>query len=343
MELNKPLLSVIIPVYKVEKYLDECMKSVVGQSYRNLEIVLVDDGSPDSSGEMCDRWAEKDSRVRVVHKENEGAGLSRNAGLRTCSGEYVAFVDSDDYIDTGMYDALMREAVESDADVVFSGGFRRMFSDGRIEVVKDVSSRMVLGEESIQDVVKAFITPDNEIFHRKLITSVWRGVYRRSVVSSFVSERVYTGEDLMFNVETMVNASKVVFIPEIYHNYRYNCESITRRYSFAYFEGYKKLTNRLDKILAQKGYSFRSDYLMLQITVDTIHQLYLYGGGFAERKKNIHGMVHDSVWERIEINTSVLPRGTRFVYRYVKSHSARILFLFTECYYLIRKLLRKSK
>ena len=93
-----PLISVIVPVYKVENYLDCCVQSIVNQTYSNLEILLIDDGSPDASGAMCDAWAEKDSRIRVIHQENAGGGAARNAGLDAARGERIAFVDSDDYI-----------------------------------------------------------------------------------------------------------------------------------------------------------------------------------------------------------------------------------------------------
>lgn len=103
---NLPLISVIVPVYRVEAYLDKCIASVVGQTYKNLEIILVDDGSPDHSGEICDRWAEKDARIRVIHQKNAGGGAARNAALDIARGEYVGMIDSDDYIDVHMYDHL---------------------------------------------------------------------------------------------------------------------------------------------------------------------------------------------------------------------------------------------
>ena len=100
------LISIIVPVYKVEKYLDKCVQSIVDQTYQNLEIILVDDGSPDNCGAMCDVWAEKDSRIKVIHQENRGGGAARNAALNLSSGEYIAFVDSDDYIAPDMFDYL---------------------------------------------------------------------------------------------------------------------------------------------------------------------------------------------------------------------------------------------
>ena len=100
--MNEPLVSVIVPVYKVEKYLDKCIESIVGQTYENLEIILVDDGSPDNCPTMCDEWAQKDSRIKVIHKENGGLSSARNAGLDACTGDYIGFVDSDDWIEPDM-------------------------------------------------------------------------------------------------------------------------------------------------------------------------------------------------------------------------------------------------
>lgn len=113
--MDQPLISVIVPVYKVEAYLDRCVQSIVKQSYQNLEILLINDGSPDNCGRMCDAWAIEDERIRVVHKANGGLSDARNAGIRACSGEYVIFVDSDDYIAPYMAERLLRAAQEYDA------------------------------------------------------------------------------------------------------------------------------------------------------------------------------------------------------------------------------------
>ena len=101
-------ISVIIPVYKVEEYLEECLRSVINQTYNNLEIILVDDGSPDHCPQLCDEWSSKDSRIKVIHKENGGLSDARNAGMSIATGEYIAFVDSDDYIAPTMYEQLLK-------------------------------------------------------------------------------------------------------------------------------------------------------------------------------------------------------------------------------------------
>lgn len=112
----EPLISVIVPVYKVERYLDRCLESITGQTYRNLEILLVDDGSPDLSGEICDRWGSQDNRIRVIHQKNQGAGAARNAALDVAKGELIGFVDSDDYLSPQMY-AYLYSLMEENVDI----------------------------------------------------------------------------------------------------------------------------------------------------------------------------------------------------------------------------------
>lgn len=111
------LISVIIPVYKVEDYLEKCVDSVINQTYPNLEIILVDDGSPDRCGVLCDKYAEKDKRIKVIHKENGGLSDARNAGIRIATGEYLAFIDSDDWVESGYFDALYSLLRDNDADL----------------------------------------------------------------------------------------------------------------------------------------------------------------------------------------------------------------------------------
>ena len=107
MKDEKTLISIIVPVYRTEKYLDRCVESIVNQTYKNLEIILVDDGSPDDCPKMCDEWAKKDKRIKVIHKENGGVSSARNIGIKSAKGKYIGFVDSDDYIEKEMYESLI--------------------------------------------------------------------------------------------------------------------------------------------------------------------------------------------------------------------------------------------
>ncbi len=124
MDRSNQLVSVVVPIYKTQKYLDRCVTSIVNQTYKNLEIILVDDGSPDLCPEMCDRWAEWDSRIKVVHKKNAGLGMARNTGIETATGAYICFFDSDDYVERDTIEKALKMAEREAAEVVLFGNYR---------------------------------------------------------------------------------------------------------------------------------------------------------------------------------------------------------------------------
>ena len=119
--MEKTKISVIVPIYKVEKYLDRCVRSVLAQTFRDFELILVDDGSPDSCPQMCDDWAKKDSRIRVIHQNNQGLSAARNTGIRAASGEYINFIDSDDWVADTLLSDLYRLLIKYDADISVCG------------------------------------------------------------------------------------------------------------------------------------------------------------------------------------------------------------------------------
>ena len=130
------LISVIVPIYNVEKYLDRCVDSIINQTYKNLEIILVDDDSPDNCPQMCDDYAKKDSRIKIVHKENGGLSDARNAGMKVATGEYVSFIDSDDYISLDFYETLLETIVDNDSDIV-ECGVVKFYEDNNFDEYSD--------------------------------------------------------------------------------------------------------------------------------------------------------------------------------------------------------------
>ena len=136
--MSSPLISVVVPIYNVEHYLERCLDSIISQTYTNLEIILVDDGSTDRSGAIADAYAAKDSRVKVIHQKNGGLSIARNTGIEACRGEYLLFIDSDDYIAPNMCECLLSHLTEADADIAI-GGFYRVDSHGTAEFAPPVS------------------------------------------------------------------------------------------------------------------------------------------------------------------------------------------------------------
>lgn len=168
---NLPLISVIVPVYKVEAYLDQCIRSITEQTYRNLEILLVDDGSPDRSGAICDTWAAKDSRIRVIHKENNGAGAARNTGLDVARGELVSMIDSDDYLERHMYEHLY-SLMDGDVDIAECA--IEMTESDDLQMDDGTNAQIVIAdaEEAMRLHIRDELfcqTPPNKLYRRSTI------------------------------------------------------------------------------------------------------------------------------------------------------------------------------
>lgn len=232
---NLPLISVIVPVYKVEKYLDQCIRSIAEQSYRNLEIILVDDGSPDGCGAICDAWAEKDNRIRVIHKENGGAGLARNVGLEAASGELIGFIDSDDYIEPHMYShlqSLMGPEVDlAECELGMTTEDTMDMDDGsRFETLEvSMEEAMIL---HIQDQIFRQ-TPPNKLYRRSAIADA------RFPVGNLI-------DDEFFTYLVIGNCRKLVHSSCCMYAYRQQQGSaMNRPYSMKRLQGLKAKRERL--------------------------------------------------------------------------------------------------
>ena len=181
MSDNNELISIIVPIYNVQKYLDRCMKTLLNQTYRNIEIILVDDESPDECPKMCEEYTKIDQRVKVIHKKNGGLGFARNSGLEIAQGKYIIFVDSDDYVTENMCHLLYEAAKKYEADVVYGGIF---YADGeKIKESKVVTKERVWkGKQEVKDLLLDFIaTEPNEKKDTIMEVSVWKALFRKKV------------------------------------------------------------------------------------------------------------------------------------------------------------------
>lgn len=217
MSSNTPLISIIVPVYKVEKYLDCCVQSVLAQTYQNLELILVDDGSPDESGAMCDVWAQKDSRVRVIHKQNGGAASARNVGLDAAKGEYIGFVDSDDYIDENMYFCMLTELQKSNANIACCKSLTILNDDEKAHNSNETYTvKFFSPKESIE-----------EIFAFRMGTSVWRRLFHKSVFDDIRFSVGEINEEYPLLIPLSAKSSGTIFIEKPLYYYRDRSDSVT--------------------------------------------------------------------------------------------------------------------
>lgn len=217
---KQPLISVIIPVYNVFDYLDECIKSVLKQSYTNLEIIIVDDGSSDGSGKKCDEWAQKDKRIVVIHKENGGLSSARNAGILVAHGEFYAFVDSDDFIDPQMYKILLNGILRHDADISCCFFCEYHSGDGYISAyqnVDDASEEVLSSEEAISSLFDDF----GYRFY------AWNKLYKRELFNDVKYPEGKICEDISTTYKVFDMAKKIVVNRSKLYFYRIRNNSIT--------------------------------------------------------------------------------------------------------------------
>ncbi|MDR0332229.1 MAG: glycosyltransferase [Dysgonamonadaceae bacterium] len=204
--IEKPLISVVIPVYNVEKQLEQCLVSVIFNSYKNLEIIIVDDGTPDNSAAIYNKYAELDKRIKIIVQENAGLSAARNAGIEAASGEYINFVDSDDYIDLNYYEELINDALQYDADIVASG-------------VK-MSNTVVTIEYSHRIICADLYTKIQKLLCFKHGYAVRYLLRRKLLIENeieFVVGKVF--EDLPFTLTAVKAANRVVINPNVFYHY----------------------------------------------------------------------------------------------------------------------------
>lgn len=204
-----PKVTVIVPIYKVEKYLERCLNSIINQTYKNLEIILVNDGSPDGCGEICEKYRLNDKRVIVINKENGGLSSARNRGLDVATGEYIGFVDSDDWIDLSMYENLVQSAIKYNADIV-QCGFQTVLENNDIEKVYKFNEKIYNNKDEI---FKAYFCK------QEIATMVWNKLYKKEVFNGIRMIEGRNNEDTMVTPELLMNIKSLYNIEELSYNY----------------------------------------------------------------------------------------------------------------------------
>ena len=227
-----PKISIIVPVYNVEKYLVQNADSLLAQTWQDFEIVFVDDGSSDNSGTICDQYAAKDPRIRVIHKSNEGLGFARNTGLDSARGDYVVFLDSDDYATPDMLERLVTPVIEEGADTVI-GGFQRVNDAGEVLYREQYEKQFFRGDDIFYQFLPKIFGSDPKK-HDAFRMSVWNGLYSMEIIKNhnirFPSERIMISEDLLFDFDYYRYAQSVAVIDSLAYCYRVNPTSLTSKY-----------------------------------------------------------------------------------------------------------------
>lgn len=220
MENTNDLISVIVPVYNVEKYLPQCINSILNQTITNLEIILVDDGSLDNSGKICDEFAKKDNRIIVIHKENNGLSSARNAGLEIAKGNYIGFVDSDDWLDENMYETLLKLIKDNDSDISCCKFFKTANSEEKIPVV---DSEIIQSFNNIEG-LNNFYT---DLYTQTVVA--WNKLYKRKLFDNVIYPTGKIHEDEGTTYKLFYKTNKITYTNKPMYYYRTTPNSITTR------------------------------------------------------------------------------------------------------------------
>lgn len=250
--MSVPLISVLVPVYNVEKYLEECIESIIKQKYKNLEIILVDDGSTDSSGATCDRYAEKDSRIKVIHQKNQGLATVRNVSIAAATGKYVGFVDSDDFISPDMYSDMVSIAEENNADIVMCN---LGYVDQHGNEIPNYRSAQPIDNNEMTG--RQFVTDLCNQYNSTYVVTVDK-LYRRNLFEGirYPDGRINEDEAVIHRIAHKCN--KIVFTSKAYYFYRQQPQSIMNKtFSVKRFDSIYADIDRI-KLLEENSYNFQT-------------------------------------------------------------------------------------
>lgn len=340
--MDKSLVTVVLPIHNVEKYLDRCMESIVGQTYTNLEILMVDDGSLDRSPEMCEEWAKKDSRIRVIHKANAGASEARNTGIDNARGDYICFCDSDDYIDIQTIEKCMARLTKYQADVAIYGV---NFVNAAGEVTAShppVVGEYVYRDEAVRDIfLPELIAPNVRKDGRKsFYMTNWIMLYSMDVIRRtgwrFASERHIYSEDVYSLLEFFAGVSMVAVVPEALYYYCENSGSLSRRYTPGRYERIRHFFSETQALCKRIGYSetirHRTIRPFLAFTIAALKQELTSQRPFAERYQELRKTINDSLLQDAlyRIRKDVVGRNRSILFFCMRNK------LYLPCYILLR-------
>ncbi len=276
------MISVIVPIYNVERYLRQCLDSIRDQTYRDLEVILVDDCSPDGSAAICREYVEADSRFRMIRTpKNSGLSAARNAGIEVATGDWIAYIDSDDDIDRDYFERLLKRAEETGADVVRCT-FDRFSSSGPIPTPIDFSDDKVIDDPKVLNrlALRLFSAPTPGSSDPDIVTgcSVWMTLYHRRFTHElgmrFPHDRTFTSEDVIFNFGVWRAAQKLTIMKRPMYHYRENDSSLTRALKPDCIERVVRFCNFGEKMVREAGYS-EDDVLYVKGYAIEIFRAYL--------------------------------------------------------------------
>lgn len=343
MKNSLPLISIIVPVYRTEQYLHQCVDSLLAQTYTRIEIILVDDGSPDGSGMICEEYAAKDPRVKVIHQENSGPSAARNTGLAHATGEYAMFVDSDDWISPDNCEKAVTVALERNVDVVI-WSYRREFPDRSLDRHIFAEEQAFTGEAYRRLFLKVLgdtVTPET----LDSLSSACNKLYKLEGIAEsvrFMDIKIIGNEDLLYNVQVFLRAQNAYYLREAFYHYRKdNQHSLTKTYKKELLPKRKVLFGELSRAVSHCGDPDYERALKKRIALDILGQslnVVRSGEPAKTKRRLIREVLHDEVYGSAlaELSTAGMRLHWKLYYGCAKRGAAMGVYLLTRAIIALR-------
>lgn len=318
-------VTVVIPVYNVEKYLNRCLKSIVRQTYKNLEILLIDDESPDQCPEMCENWAKSDKRIRVIHKKNAGLGMARNTGIENATGDFICFVDSDDYIRLDTIEKAYSKAIGCQAEVVYYG-----YNDVNMEGIvtkaykPEIDKLVYVGKEVAEEILPELISPDYcQEKKTNLMLSACTALFSMDLINKirwrFVSEREIISEDVYSLITFFRHVTRMAVLPEAMYYYCRNSMSLTRTYRKDRYQGIKAFYDKTlilcENLKYPKEIKTRFASTYLGFVIATLKLIALSDDNLLDKLRNIREIEKDPHLKKVlsQIDLKIESKSRKWV------------------------------
>lgn len=344
------LISIIVPVYNTENYLEKCLYSLVNQTYKNIEIIIVDDGSPDNSMNIIQKFVLADNRVKVISQKNQGLSGARNTGMNNTNGDYIMFIDSDDWIEIDTCEKAINASEKYNADVVF-WSYIKEFSNSQKDNYLFDKTEIIWSEKNINQLSRRMVgLVGDELANPQSIDNLvtaWGKLYKKSVIGDvrFTDTKIIGTEDALFNIEVFLGINSAVYIPDLLSHYRKDNESsLTHNYKKKLVSRWREMYSRI-KFLLDRNDMSREYYDALKNRI--CFGLIGLGINLAEDKKmsfkekkkeiyNILSMKHYQIALK-DLDFSYLPIQWKVFFKLAKDNNALLLLWLLEIMDYLRK------
>ena len=348
MQENEKKISIIVPAYNVEKYISKCLDSIVEQTYKNIEIIVINDGSRDGTLNILKEYKEKDNRVIIIDKQNAGVSQARNDGLKKATGNYILFVDGDDWINKNTCEVTFNKIIETNADIVMFS-YVREYDNKSINKSQLDDNQIFEGQLLKEKVYRRLVGPyiKEELAHPEKLSSfspIWGKLYKAELFQGHtfrdIKEIGSSGEDTYLNIEIMPNVKKLVYIKEFYYHYRKNNESsITKSVDMTIHEKGILHYNELKKLIQKQNvdksfYEALDNFFAINIIAESMTVISRKGSS-KEKKEALKSILNDKTYIECikKLDTSSMPIHWK-LYFYTAKHKILLAFyILVKCMY----------